>query len=546
MKYFLLILLLCLPAFVQMLRFGLYTTHDFHFFRQYEFDKCISDHVFPCRWSANAGMGYGEPVFNFYGQLPYVFGQIFKYLGFSVIDSVKTVFILSLVLSSVFMYLLSRRFWGHLGGLISALFYVFAPYRAIDVWVRGALPESLAFVFFPLILLSLEKYLHRPRLLPLLEFSLSWAGLVLVHNLSAFMFFPFVIIWWLWRSRQSRGIMSGIPLLAAFIFSLFLSAFYLLPVIFESRLTTVNDTTRIYYEYGLHFTSLKQLFVSRFWGYGGSVWGLNDTMSFSAGHLHWILAVIIGLYLLMKRQIKSPLTNNYLLFTGLGIFALFLTHGKSDFIWRLVPYIRFVQFPWRFLTITALFLALASGSIARILPNKFIPYILLLLLLTNFMFFRPDIWRPISDSVQFSGVLWDEQRASSLQDYWPKSAPLKPREFAPSLPEFTTGQGQVAAFHKSSHSAQAQITVSSPRAEVLFPIVYFPGWTAQISGRRFRVIPSGDLGRITVLLPAGSYLVQLRFTDTPVRRIGNLVSLVSGILLLSALLIIKKPSYAKS
>jgi len=140
-------------------------------------------------------------------------------------------------------------------------------------------------------------------------------------------------------------------------------------------------------------------------------------MSFSAGHLHWILAVIIGLYLLMKRQIKSPLTNNYLLFTGLGIFALFLTHGKSDFIWRLVPYIRFVQFPWRFLTITALFLALASGSIARILPNKFIPYILLLLLLTNFMFFRPDIWRPISDSVQFSGVLWDEQRASSLQDY---------------------------------------------------------------------------------------------------------------------------------
>ena len=167
------------------------------------------------------------------------------------------------------MYLLSRRFWGHLGGLISALFYVFAPYRAIDVWVRGALPESLAFVFFPLILLSLEKYLHRPRLLPLLEFSLSWAGLVLVHNLSAFMFFPFVIIWWLWRSRQSRGIMSGIPLLAAFIFSLFLSAFYLLPVIFESRLTTVNDTTRIYYEYGLHFTSLKQLFVSRFWGYGG-------------------------------------------------------------------------------------------------------------------------------------------------------------------------------------------------------------------------------------------------------------------------------------
>ena len=60
-----------------------------------------------------------------------------------------------------------------------------------------------------------------------------------------------------------------------------LSGFYLLPVIFESYLVTVGQTTQNYYNYRIHFTTLYQLFISRFWGYGGSTWGPNDTMSFS-------------------------------------------------------------------------------------------------------------------------------------------------------------------------------------------------------------------------------------------------------------------------
>jgi hypothetical protein len=82
---------------------------------------------------------------------------------------------------------------------------------------------------------------------------------------------------------------------------------------------------------------------------------------------------------------------------------------------------KYIQFPWRFLTIAVFFLSLASGFFVKLFPKKLTPVLLILLLLTNYSFFRPDIWRNISDREQYSGALWDEARSSSLTDYWPKT-----------------------------------------------------------------------------------------------------------------------------
>src|SRR3972149_6939967 len=37
------------------------------------------------------------------------------------------------------------------GGVLSAIFYIWAPYHAVDVYVRGAMNEAWALVFFPAI-----------------------------------------------------------------------------------------------------------------------------------------------------------------------------------------------------------------------------------------------------------------------------------------------------------------------------------------------------------------------------------------------------------
>lgn len=501
-KYLLTLVLILIPTFGIMFRFGIYTMHDFHVFRQYEFDKCIKAWTFPCRWAPDAGLGYGEPIFNYYGQFPYWVGQVFRLLNFSVTDSTKINFGLTIVLSAVTMYLLARKFWGNTGAVISAILYAYAPYRAVDVWVRGALPEAMAFVFFPIILLCLKEFVENRKLKYLFWLILAFAGLIITHNLSLVMFLPFVLVWFVYFFIKSRNKSIHIvyDLISAGMVTFLLSAFYLLPVIIEGGLVMVSETTTGYYDFHLHYTTLKQLFLSLFWGFGGSVWGPNDTMSFAVGHVHWLVALIVVGYLLIRRQ-----RNDAWLFITLGFFAAFLTHGKAEFVWEAIRPMAFIQFPWRFLTMSTLFLSLATGVI-----SQFTPKIVLAILVTSSILFyagnfRPDIWRSIGDKEQFTGKLWDEQRSSALLDFWPKSAKV-PNDFAPIAPEV--------------------------KLDTRFPIVYFPGWTAKIKNQKVPVFASGPMSQVTVRVPEGEE-VELSFEDTPVRRLGNIVSALAllGLLL---------------
>jgi hypothetical protein len=492
-------------------------------FRIFEFNRCFRDGNFPCRWAPDSGKGYGEPLFNFYAQLPYSLTEKFIILGFSLLDSAKIVYILSLVLSGFAMFVYARRVWGQLGGLISAVFYVYAPYRAVDVWVRGALPEALAFILYPLILLFLDRYLESKKLSLLLCFSLALALLINIHNLSFLMFVPFLGIYWLVKSLAHNHLSSFWALTMAGIFSVLLSAFYLLPVIFESSLVTLGQTVKDYYDFHIHFTTLRELFVSRFWGYGASLWA-QKFLSVSVGHLHWLIPVFLSIYILMRKKLNQ-ITGYCLLFTVLGFLALFLTHGKSSFIWNLIPVMKYIQFPWRFLSIAVLFLSLASGYCVHLFSQKLAPLLLVLLLLLNYGFFRPDIWRDISDSEQFSGSLWDEARSSSLTDFWPKVG-IPPVNFAPANPEFSLGEGSAIISQKWSQASRYLIKVDSPLALIKLPQVYFPGWIVSESGK---IIPAStdSLGRISVNLPSGEHDLYLKFVNTPIRSLGNYISLLA-------------------
>src|SRR5258708_5691541 len=95
-KFILFVIVLSIPTFVLMLRYGIFSMQDFHLFRLIEFDKCIKALQFPCRWAPDSGAGFGEPIFNFYGQFPYWIGEMFHLISFAFTDSIKLLFILSL------------------------------------------------------------------------------------------------------------------------------------------------------------------------------------------------------------------------------------------------------------------------------------------------------------------------------------------------------------------------------------------------------------------------------------------------------------------
>src|SRR3989338_1815147 len=125
--------------------------------RLFVFDQALKHGQFPPRWVDELGFGFGYPLFVFYPPLVYMVGELFHLIGFSFIDSIKLVFFTSIFASGLAMYILVKEFWGRYAGIVSAFFYILVPYRAIDVYIRGALAESFSFVWLPVILWSFYK-----------------------------------------------------------------------------------------------------------------------------------------------------------------------------------------------------------------------------------------------------------------------------------------------------------------------------------------------------------------------------------------------------
>ncbi len=508
-KFLVLVIILTIPAFWRMLRPGLFSTQDFHFFRFVEFDKCVQDGQLPCRWSPDAGLGYGEPVFNFYGQMTYAVGEIFHLLGFSLIDSFKAIFITSFLVAGIGMYFLAKRVWrSDWGALVAAVVYTDAPYRAVDVWVRGALPEALSFAIFPIIILFFERFNEKKKWRDLAGMSFFLGLLILTHNLSFVMFMVFLAPWVIFRLGKNWGMYLKVGL--AFLLSLGMAAFYILPVVAEVGLTGLRvATTNGYFDFRGHFTDLRQILFSHNWGYGASVFGLEDGLSFSVGWVQWILPLIL-LFWLRKKKL--------LILVLVGWLALFLTHYQSIFIWKALEPMKYIQFPWRFLGVAVFAFALAAGATSETsqkLKRILIILVVALVMALNFSFFREDIWYRYRDTDLTTGKAWSEQTGSSIRDFWPEFGHIVPDRPAPPAYEGTK------LLEKRSNWVSYEIT--KEQSEYIFPINYFPGWVG--------VYSKGGLTAMLGPLEVGTK-VKLIFGNTRIRVIGNVISLVSLVALL--------------
>ena len=528
-----LVMLIALPTFWRLLGSGYFPMHDdLQVGRLYQMDLCFRNGQIPCRWVPDMGYGYGYPLFNYYPPLPYYVGEIFHLLGFSYINSIKILFILGLVFSGLFAYLLGKELWREYGGLVVSAFYIYAPYHAVDVYVRGALNEFWGLVFFPAVFWAVLKIIKEEKKVFVAVLAFFFALLLLSHNLMAFFISPFLAIWGIflvWYLKKSWRIIWR--LIFGGLWGISLSAFFTLPVIFEKQFVHVETMFIGYFNYLAHFATVNQLFFSRFWGYGPSVWGPDDGMPFPLGQIHWLVALIslltFGWLWLKKRQ------KEWWLLLLLFIFFLgvaFLAHQRSSFLWSALPFLASMQFPWRFVGLSSFFATILSGSLLLLLKSQkkavFLTIVLILLVIAlNFNFFRPEKILRITDSEKlFSAKGWNKLQTDAIFDYLPIYAPQPPAGPAPSQPWFARGEGgEIKNFQKGTNWEKFEVDVKG-ESVIKLPLYDFPGWQVLANGKLVEINHQNDLGLIAFRLGAGSYQ-EARLGNTPIRNIGNYFSL---------------------
>lgn len=531
---YLLLILLAIPACRYLLGTGYFNMHDdLQVMRVYEMEKCFKDGQIPCRWSPDMEWGYGQAMFNFYSAFPYYLGQLIRTVTpFSLMATVKTLFLISLVGSGIGMYLLAREFWGKWGGFLSAILFMYAPYHSLDIYIRGAMSESFSLMLLPFLWLFIYKLIKDGEKINFLGLSLAIAGIVTTHNVSMLIYLPFTLIWtiyWLIREKSKNKVyklgLSGL-------LGVGLGSFFFLPVAFEKKLVQTKYFTMDYLNYEAHFVTLKQLFINRNWGHGPSIFGPYDDLSFAIGWPHWFLIVplvLITIYFFVKRKNidKAILISGIV---SMFFIASFLIHGRSVFIWKALPIMSIIQFPWRFLGLSMFLVSLAGGAIT-LWETKYTKFIIgtliVLAIALNIKYFEPfNYSSKVNDNDKLTGIAWDLQRKSATLDYLPNTAEMAPQSEAPKRPELLSGDGSISNYINNTNSFSFDAEIYND-AQVNIPVMNFAGWKVIADNKELNIKNYGKLGTISIELPKGKYIIQGRFEDTPIRSIGNTISLVS-------------------
>jgi hypothetical protein len=504
---------------------------EMHVFRLDQFDQCLKDGQIPCRFIKDGGMGYGYPLFNYYSPLVYGIAEGLHLVGFSLINSLKITFALCHIIGIFGMYFFASLFWGNLGGFVSATLFLLAPYQATDSFVRGAIAESLAINLIPWVFYFLTKFINSNK--NKILFIVSLSVLLLSHNLISLATAPILLIYSLYllfknKNLNLKSILKlSLPVLIAF----GISSFFLLPAIFEKNLITIDTMTQGYFYYVIHFATLNQLFISRFWGYGASLWGPNDGMAFSIGLIQWLIPLIAIIFLFIKRKtLKTKPIGLALLFFLVFLFSVFLTHNKSTFIWKILPFMPFYQFPWRFLSISIFASSFVAGSIILLINKKqqilSVVLISIAAIILNFSYFKEDIWYSnITDTDKLSSEEIVKQSGAGLKDYWPKFGQNFPDKFAPNQPTVSS-DAVVSSYTKKSNKVLIT-AIAQSNSQITLPLVYFPNWQLFIDNKKTDLQIDPNLGLIKFNLPAGNHSILLKLTNTPIRTIGNILSLLS-------------------
>ncbi len=525
-----------------LLKPGFYPMHDdLQVIRLLEIDKCVKDGQIPCRWAPDMGYGYGYPQFNFYAPNPYYIMEIFHLIGFGFLDSVKIGFILSFLVGVFGIFLLSKSLWGSFSGILAAVFYTFLPYRALNIYVRGAMGELWGMAFLPYVFWSSLNLIKTDDKKYILLFSLSLFFLATSHNITFIISLPLIFIWFALlllteKSKGLEGIKSRIiKFILAVSWGLGLSSFFIIPAFFEKDLVHIESLIGGYFNYINHFVGIRQLLFSNYWDYGSPEVGHFDEVLLSIGIWFWTLPFVSLLVFLIKKEFKKIIA--FLFFFLLGWFSLFMVHPKSNFIWEKIYYLSFFQFPWRFLGISGFSFSLAASCFAKFFKKSrnfflyaFLP-VSIILVIFYLSFFRPSHWLYITDAQKLSGEEFTRQKMVSLFDYLPIYVKKIPENEAKEIPEVLKGEIEVYKIKKGSNWYHWEVNVKSSEASIRLPVFYFPNFFVEVDYKPKAFDYSNEFGLITLNLEEGKHSIYVRLRDTPIRSVSNFLSLISFLLI---------------
>jgi hypothetical protein len=525
------LVLLALPVCVPLFTGSVLAGHDaFEYFpRLVELDQNIAHGVFVPRWAPDLGGGTGQPLFLFHPPMIYYLGELWHLLGFDFVTAMNLACAAVVLLAALGMFLLARLYFGDAGGWLGAAAYLYAPYFAVNLYVRSAMEEFSAFAFFPLALYGFAAYARHRRARYWLLGAAAFACVLACHFMAALLFAPLLLgflgltTWiensWTVLWKQACGFLLGLGL----------SAFIWVPALASRHWAHIDRAIEGVFRYSNHLVYLHQLFYSP-WGYGLSVPGPNDGMSFSLGWSHLLLVAVAWIWISRNSQLVD---RRLLRFFGAGAIVLcVLMLQDALWFWEQVPLLQNVNLPWRLLGPVAVCVAMLAASLGKLLASTprwrvlGLTAAMALLIVPNLSHLHPKTLVDVDLS------FWTPQQLSLRGFETTTMAEVTPR-WITGLPPYTpvaatvlSGDAQIDRPHRSPFSWSSLVHARAT-STIEMQTAWFPGWEVRVDGQRVPAGPGTPSGLITFQVPPGGHMVSVDYGRTDVEKAAVSVSILA-------------------
>src|SRR5258708_4112539 len=491
------------------------------------------------RWTDWANHGFGEPRFIFYPPLSWLLAPALTL--FIPWDYVPLAFIVLVqTFAGLSAFAFARRMLPRNSALFATACYTANPNALLMIYFRSDYAELLASAFFPLFFLAVlqlagivenptGKWRHTLVALSAV-FAAVWlsnapAGVMATYSVT------FLLAWaalirksWTPLFRGAAGLALGFGL----------AAFYVVPAAYEQRWVDIAQALSP----GL-LPSENFLFTA-----------VNNPEHTFFNYIASTIAVAIVIFtgiaaIAVHKDLGQPGAtlprHLWGAFLVLSALATALMLRPASFAWQWLPKLRFVQFPWRWMSIlTVPFIYFLAAALAR-RRFRWLLFVAAAAFLTGTaIFLVHHTW-------------WDDEEFSTLRasiasgegfDGTDEYDPVGDDHY--NLPA-KAPRAQLMPLNEDTESKPATITAHQPiavierwapeekniRADTTRPtrlalrLLNYPAWRVEVNGSRIQPESAEDSGQMVIPIAAGQSRINVRFTRTRDRTVGIAISIAS-------------------
>lgn len=490
------------------------------------------------RWGPDLYGGYGAPLFNFYPPGAVAPAAALYLAGVKTATALKASLFLytALGLAAAFLAgeLLTKR---RDAGVVALVVFAASPYRFTQLMQRGDLAEYCATALAMVALYAyLSMRLRGPTVGRCLCAALAHASIMLTHTITgqwSTELLGLVVAWWVIESVRARDPRSAGAYAATFLGALGLMTIYVLPALAERDLVRIKDMATGNFATEANF--LRSIFdlvmptpalVFFFVGWPAVV-ALFGTIFAAVGararyreFMPWAIAT--ALLVLLMCELSAP-------------------------VWKVLPFGRFIMFPWRLLAFFSITSSLLCATLWAVgVPPRSKLGLVALLLATLAVGWRTHVEQPPPLEVAPNTLPGSPLRVAHeihstviFDEYLPLTVPRRPQS---PVHNFVVALSPNTGIEKSKHNGIQVLATVDAADQGWVDIAYFsyPGWKIRtIEGPAPASLATNADGLVRVELPtAGHYELIVEWGTTPLRIVATTITLATLALLPIALLLL--------